>query len=421
MNETSAQNQPPERAEPRPGADQTLATLKSVSYRAGELQDYMDSICQGLLDLLGDGLSAITLYRDGVKQVLARRPVLESVPCGTLDVHGQLSTYVVNNNAVLKVEDARLEQRYGAPPEGFCSYLGIPLRVPSGEVVGTLCYFDRDKRRYTQREQQTAELFAERIAIALDNYEMYQELEQHSDTLEVLVQERTEQLLVARDELAHKEKLAAVGEFAAQITHEIRNPLTTIRLTLEYLKKYPEKNADKRVELAVGEVARLERMLNQVLLHARPVKVDPVELELSAFCQDFITTHESLASERQQRLVMEADSAVTVLADRDKLTQILLNLICNACEAAEPGQNIYLRSASDGTHGIVSVHNLGDSIPANKMPHITEPFVSGKPTGSGLGLAIVASLLEAQGGRLELVSGEAQGTTVTLYLPRQTP
>jgi signal transduction histidine kinase len=418
MNESSRQNHSPQLSQSGHSAEKTLATLKSVSYRAGELQDYMDNVCEVLLELLGDGLSAITLYRDGTKQVLALRPVRDAAPSGTMDVHGHLSTYVVNNNAVLKVEDAQTEQRYGVAPEGFCSYLGIPLRVPSGEVVGTLCYFDRNKRRYSERDQQTAELFAERVAIALDNYEMYQRLERYSDAQEALVQERTEELLAARDELAHKEKLAAVGEFATQLTHEIRNPLTTIRLTLEYLQKYPEKSADKRVQLAVGEVARLERMLTEVLLYARPVEADSSELDLAAFCQDFVATYASIADERQQRLVLEVDNTVTVLADRDKLTQILLNLVRNACEAAEPGQDIRLCSGNDAMYGIVTVHNFGDSIPESKLPHITEAFVSGKPNGSGLGLAIVSSLLAAQGGRLELVSDATQGTNVSAYLPR---
>lgn len=419
MSDSNRQDQSLDLSRHGHSAEKTLATLKSVSYRAGELQDYLDSVCEVLLELLGDGLSAITLYRDGTKQVLARRPVPDSAPSTTMDVHGQLSTFVVNNNTVLKVDDAQTEQRYGKPPEGFCSYMGIPLRIPSGEVVGTLCYFDRDKRSYTDRDQQVAELFAERVAIALDNYEMYQQLERYSDAQELLVQQRTEELLAARDELAHKEKLAAVGEFATQITHEIRNPLTTIRLTLEYLQKYPEKSADKRVQLAVGEVSRLERMLTEVLLYARPVEVETSELDLAAFCGDFAATFASLADEREQRLALEVDEATMVLADRDKLTQILLNLVRNACEAAGHGQEIHLHCSASVEYGIVTVHNFGDSIPEHKLPNITQPFVSGKPNGSGLGLAIVCSLVEAQGGRLEIQSDAALGTTASVHLPRR--
>lgn len=418
MNETAGQGESSEAGAGSTSAEQTLATLQSVSYRAGELQHYLDSVCEVMLELLGDGISAITLYRDGVKRVLARCPVAENPSGGTMDVHGMLSTYVVNHNTVLRVENAQEETRYGTPPEGYCSYLGIPLRVPSGDVVGTLCYFNRDKRTFTEPEQQTAELFAERVAIALDNFEMYQQLERHSDSLELLVRERTDQLLAARDELVHKEKLAAVGEFATQITHEIRNPLTTIRLTLEYQQQHPEKNSARRVDLAVGEVARLERMLNEVLMYARPVEVETVDVELPAFCQDFIATYESLATERQQRLELKVLKPVIVHADRDKLTQILLNLIRNACEAAEPGQIISLCSGGDKDHGTVSVHNWGDIIPVDKLPHIQEPFVSGKPQGSGLGLAIVASLLAAQAGNLEIASCKAEGTTVTVQLPR---
>ena len=117
---------------------------------------------------------------------------------------------------------------------------------------------------------------------------------------------------------------------------------------------------------------------------------------------------------------VEVDTEVTVLADHDKLTQILLNLLRNACEAADIGQPIHLLCTSDEGAGIVRIHNSGATIPESKMAHITEPFVSGKPNGSGLGLAIAVSLLEAQAGRLEIESAASTGTTVTVYLPRQT-
>lgn len=416
--------QPPEFAYPESGtaemprAVSTLESLQSLSYRAGELQPYMDRVCEVLLELLGDGLCAITLYRDGQKKILAISPAQESAP-KAVDVHGLLSTHVVNNKAVLKVEDATENTQYGVPPEGFCSYMGVPLCLPSGEVAGTICYFNRSRRNYTQSDQQTAELFAERVAIALDNYEMFQQLEEHSNALETLVQRRTQQLLDAKDELVHKEKLAAVGEFATQLTHEIRNPLTTIRLTFEYLQKHPEKNAEKRVELAAGELSRLERLLNHVLLYARPAVPELSSLDLAEFCRDFIATYESVATDRQQQLILEVSNPVTVLADRDKLTQVLLNLINNACEASDIGESIFLHCHSDQEFGVISVHNKGAVIPESKLAHITEPFVSAKANGSGLGLAIADSLLQAQGGRLAVVSTPTDGTTVTVYVPRE--
>jgi len=328
---------------------------------------------------------------------------------------------VLNTNTILTVEDALRNTQYGIPPEGFCSYMGVPLRSPGGEVVGTLCYFDRNARQYTVREEQTAELFAERIAIALDNYDLFQKLEEYSDSLEVQVLDRSEQLLEVHKELAHKEKLAALGEFASHITHEIRNPLTTIRLTLEYIMKHPERNPEKRLELGIGEVARLERMLNELLLYAKPIEVNAGPLELSGFCRDFISTFDSIASERRQTLQLTASHAVEVIADRDKLTQVMLNLVRNACEAADPEDTISLRVEKNDSTGSICVHNFGDTIPSDKLRIITEPFVSCKANGSGLGLAIVESLQKSQGGSVSIKSKVNDGTTVDIHLPLVTP
>ena len=184
----------------------TLATLTTLSYRSGELKPYLDSLCEGLIDVLGEGIAAVTLYRDNKKHILSIVPK-DRQPKGALEVHGYLSTYVVNHQQLLNVEDATKTPQYGKPPQGYCSYLGVPLRPPNGKVVGTLCYFNKNKRHYSEQEQLSTELFAKKAAIALDNYELYQQLKQYSENLEDLVEERTRELVKTRETLMHKEKI----------------------------------------------------------------------------------------------------------------------------------------------------------------------------------------------------------------------
>ena len=409
-------------------AEKTLETLAGLSYRACELQQYLDDTCDAMIDLLGEGLAAVTLYRNGKKNVLAILPKPDQ-PLPPLDIHGPISTYIVETGETLCVEDTDKETCYGSAPEGYHSYLGVPLRLPKGEVVGTICYFDRDTRHFREHELQTALLFAERVAIALDNYDLYQDLKQHTVDLEELVQDRTSQLLAARDELAHKEKLAAVGEFATRLTHEIRNPLTTIRLALEYIQQHTRLDDEielvgtnnagshKRAVLAANEVQRLERMLNEVLIYTKPVKPSLKVLELDSFCADFVVTNESLAKATGLTLKLNIESAAKVLADSDKLNQIYLNLTRNACDASQPGTDIICTTGREGDYGFIRMHNCGAIIPPDKLNVITEAFVSGKPNSSGLGLAIVKSLVDAQQGRLDIISTAEQGTTFTVYLP----
>ncbi len=397
-------------------SSRTLAALTTLSYRSGELKPYLDRLCEELISVLGEGIAAVTLYRDNKKHVLAVVPK-ERQPKGAAEVHGYLSTYVVNHKQSLNIEDASLTPQYGNPPQGYCSYLGMPLILPSGKVVGTLCYFNKNKRKYTNQEQQSSELFAEKAAIALDNYELYQQLHQYSENLEDQVEQRTKELLKTRKQLMHKEKLAEIGIFASRITHEIRNPLATIRLVLEYLQKTEDKKSSKRAGLAISEVQRLEQLLNGVLAYAKPVEMDIEPVSLTQWLKDFLITHDSMLDKAGLIQDLNSQDQPIVLADTNSLNQIFLNLLKNACEASFIGGAISWTIGINSEGGFVSIHNQGSSIPVNKLPHITEAFISGKAGGSGLGLAIVKSLVDAQKGFLDIKSDDTKGTTIIVTLP----
>jgi len=396
--------------------EKAIAALAALSYRTGELDDYLKQICQAVLDVLGDGAAAVTLYRNGKKNVIARVPHSPKVGV-PLDVHGHLSTFVVDSGKVLNVADALATPQYGNPPAGFCSYLGIPLKLPDGEIVGTLCYFDKAKRQYTHNDEQVASLFAERIAIALDNYELFLQLKSHSENLEALVEARTQELLATQKALLQKEKLAAIGEFATHLTHEIRNPLATVKLALEYFERQSDERATKRATLAGSEISRLERMLNEVLSYARPFELSASELNLADFLDSFIATNDAMLQEKQQHFIVDKKTKPWVLADRDKLNQICLNLARNACDAAERQQAITWTLSEVEGNAVLSIQNNGAFIPANKLVHICDAFVSTKTKGTGLGLAIVKNLIEAQQGSLEIFSTAETGTRVSMRLP----
>jgi len=252
---------------------------------------------------------------------------------------------------------------------------------------------------------------------------LYLQLKEHSENLEAKVEERSKELLAARDALAQKEKLAAIGEFATGLTHEIRNPLATIRLALEYFDRQGDDRSSKRAQLASNEVSRLERMLNEVLTYARPANLNIQTVDLGSFVKTFLKDHACLAEPKQQQLELNIESSVSVQADTDKLTQMLLNLICNACDAADVGAAIQCtvlenNVSNDEGYGILKVQNQGAIIPPEKLSTITEAFVSGKPNGTGLGLAIVRSLMEAHQGTLEITSDETAGTVITIGLKK---
>ena len=216
-------------------------------------------------------------------------------------------------------------------------------------------------------------------------------------------------------------RLAEIGELAAMIVHEVRNPLTTVLMGLHSFERLDlSERFQTRLSLALEEADRLQRLLNEILLYAKQQRLDLNRLDLNAFTVDLIDSIESMpeAADRQVKLIPCA-GPVWVAGDRDKLKQVLINLVSNACEAVAAGDVITCQVEREPNNGhvYVRVHNGGDPIPADILPNLTKPFYTTKASGNGLGLAITRRIVEAHGGELQIESAATIGTTVTLSLP----
>ncbi|MCB1737920.1 MAG: HAMP domain-containing protein [Gammaproteobacteria bacterium] len=215
------------------------------------------------------------------------------------------------------------------------------------------------------------------------------------------------------------ERLAALGQFVSGIVHEIRNPLSTIGLALDYIdgrEDLPEATK-RRSSLAAGEARRMERLLQDILLYAKPVSLHGQATALAEWLDDFGQAQADLLAERDQRLVLEIDQPACAEVDVDRMQQVLLNLLRNACEAAPPGDRITLRlMATDGLARI-EMHNRGETITDAARARLFEPFFTTRAHGTGLGLPIVRRLVEAHGGVMEIESSLDQGTRFRVCLP----
>ena len=400
-------------------APQILEVLSSLSYRSGELSPYLQGIACSVSQLLSVDWSVVTLCQDGFAKVLA-----SSIDLGageqTLSLHGLLTATVVETGRSLVVPDARTCTDYGKAPVGYLAYLGIPLRTPPGEVIGTICCFHKKTRKFTDIQVRTAEILAERAATAIDNYHLYLQQRQFNQTLEVEVAKRIEELRLAQIKLVEQERLAAMGEFAATIVHEIRNPLTTIVMGLNYSQRVDRSEpAQERLELAVGEARRLERLLGEILLYSKPQVLQLTELDVNEFMREMLDLLRSMpeAQGRQVKFA-PATTRAKVLADRDKLKQVFINIVRNACEAVAEGETVTwaVNNWINPQQVCIQTHNLGNPIPPDILPKLTEPFYTTK-SSTGLGLAIVKRIMEAHGGELSIQSTAESGTMVSVRLP----
>ncbi|MDA0672981.1 MAG: PAS domain S-box protein [Cyanobacteria bacterium] len=234
-------------------------------------------------------------------------------------------------------------------------------------------------------------------------------------------------LALARDITERKQaelaraRLAEIGELAAMIVHEVRNPLTTVLMGLQSFADLdlPER-AQRRLGFALEESERLQRLLNEILVYAREQTVDQVELSLTDLLQTLAQHFSSQPLAQACTLQWQGlETAVYVVGDRDKLTQVFINLLSNACEATPPGETVTCTLVPEPHQVSLICHNPGDPIPPEVLPKLTQPFFTTKPSGNGLGLAITRRILDAHKGTLHITSSADRGTVVTVTLPRR--
>ena len=401
-------------------AQRILEVLSSLSYRADKLDEYLQQIACGVSQLVGLDWSVVTVCQDGQERVMA-----SSIDLGggeqLYSLHGLLTETVMKTGCSLTVEDTLRNPEYGQPPDGYFSYLGVPLRTSQGEVIGTICSFHGQPRKFVAEEVRTVELFAERAATAIDNFRLYQQQRQFNERLEAEVARQTAELKTAHEQLIEQERLAAVGQFAAMIVHEIRNPMTTIRMGLNYFKKtHLSESAQERLSLSLDEVARLENLLNEILLYAKPQILQRTELDVNALIAGLLPLLKEMPESIGRSIQFTPfPDVVTVEGDKDKLKQVLINLVKNAYEAIDPGEVVIcqVEQDTDANQVCIQVHNGGTPIPPDILPKMTQPFCSTKPEGTGLGLAIVKRIVDAHAGKLLIQSDETTGTTIQILIP----
>lgn len=232
-------------------------------------------------------------------------------------------------------------------------------------------------------------------------------------------------LLAKEQELVRAEKMAAVGRVAAGVAHEVGNPLGAVTGYLAMLRggALPAAEARESLERIDREVARINRIMVDLLEYARPPRLDWTEIDLGALVRDLrlhLATQADFAPVRLE-LLQEADLP-RVCGDYHRTRQMLLNLAMNAAQAMPGGGTVTLRTFRPGRAGFsaaVSVRDDGPGVPGPVLEHLFEPFTTaGKGgRGTGLGLAICRQTADAMGAVIDVQSGPAGGTTFTVLFP----
>ncbi len=239
-----------------------------------------------------------------------------------------------------------------------------------------------------------------------------------------LVRRQIETLGALRERLAQSEKLAALGQLAASIAHEVRNPLGVIRSAAQSIDEglADRASADERdaCRFITAEIDRLNTVITSLLAFARPLVVDTRPTPVA----ELVTRALQLAErdlERKRIRVQRSDRSETVRADPDLATQMLVDLLANACDASPEGGAISVATRSRDGLVEIDVADEGPGVPDDVRERIFEPFFSTRAEGTGLGLAVARQIARAHGGDVRVATSAARsGARFVLTLQRST-
>ena len=248
--------------------------------------------------------------------------------------------------------------------------------------------------------------------------EAEEKLKTYSEKLEEMVEERTKELKDAQEQLVRREKLAVLGQLAGGVGHELRNPLGVISNAVYYLKMIqPEADDTIReyLETISQEVNNSTEIVSDLLDFSRVKSVDREETAISDLVARVL--EKQPVPENVKMATTTPSDLPPVFVDSGQISQVLLNLVTNACQAMPDGGklSIQVKAEQDKVH--VSVTDTGSGISKDNMKNLFEPLFTTKARGIGLGLALSKNLVEINGGRIEVESEEGKGSTFTVILP----
>lgn len=224
-------------------------------------------------------------------------------------------------------------------------------------------------------------------------------------------------------EVDRRERLSALGNLAAVVGHEVRNPLNAIgvglqRLRGEFRPADNEAEFKRFVDLMQGEVKRLNGIVEEFLSLARPVSLKPDTVQVEGLLRDVVALLAADAEGRGVQVALDVSSDLPpVKLDRDQMKQVLLNLALNGLEAMPGGGTLTVAASVPQQSLILTVGDTGEGVPADLLPRIFEPYVTTKAKGMGLGLTIAQRIVEAHGGKIEVEGQPGEGTRFTISLP----
>lgn len=223
--------------------------------------------------------------------------------------------------------------------------------------------------------------------------------------------------------IRESESLAHIGQLATSLAHEIRNPLSSVKMNIQILLKNVEfsGNDKRRMEIMSAEITRLEKILAEMLDFAKPLRLYREATMVNDILESCLDVVDVRIKEKDISVKKKYSRRIpSVMVDRDKLEQAFINVLLNAVEALYHGGEISLltrRERANGGFVRIEIGDDGPGISGNDLPYVFDPFFSNKKKGTGLGLSNAKKIIEAHGGTVNILAGRHKGTHVCFTIP----
>jgi signal transduction histidine kinase len=249
-----------------------------------------------------------------------------------------------------------------------------------------------------------------------------QELEKFTKFLEKRVDARTRELKAAQDELIKKERLAAIGQMASVVGHEIRNPLAVINNSIYFIKTKlgqaaePDPKIQKHIKIIESEIQQANGIINEILTYSRQRELKPERVFINTWMEEVLSVYPFPAHITLDKQFDISNPPIDI--DITEFQQAVRNLIGNGIEVMPQQGTVRIRTQAqvDGTV-MLEIGDSGSGIPPEVLDKIFAPFFTTKARGTGLGLAVVRKVIDRHRGRVDVESVVGKGTTFRLYIP----
>jgi signal transduction histidine kinase len=261
---------------------------------------------------------------------------------------------------------------------------------------------------------------AEKKRLTNEKRRLEEEIKRHAEELETRVAERTAELVETHKQLVAQERIAALGRAAAQVAHEVKNPLAGLLLYAHHLKSKATNFSESEiylVEKIVDTINHLNSRVEQILGFARPVNLNVHSENLNDIINDVLGLLRPQLAANKVEVRLSIDQDAKVMADESSMRGALLNLMLNAIEAMPSGGTLSIAAEQTDDTVRLEFTDTGRGIAEEEAKKIFEPFYTTKAQGLGLGMPYAKRVIEQHGGTISLHSRSGEGATLSVALP----